>query len=104
MLCLASALLYGADRPRGVARWAFLSRAQGRVARVAAVALVAVAGLLWHASEPGPAAFLVVCLGLMSFGSCITLLAPVWPRLTWVLVGTALPLALLIAYLGGSRG
>jgi len=100
LLCVASAVFYGSDRPRGVARWPVLSLAHCRAARVVAIALVVVAGLLWHASEPGPAAVFAVFLGLMSFGSLITLLAPVWPRLLWVLLGVALPLGLLLAYLG----
>ncbi|MEO8178742.1 MAG: hypothetical protein ABI895_07910 [Deltaproteobacteria bacterium] len=100
LLCVASALFYGADRPLGVARWPMLSLADCRAARVLAVALVVVAGLSWHASEPGPAAFFSVLLGLMSFGSLITLLAPAWPRLLWVLLGVAIPLGLSLAYLG----
>jgi hypothetical protein len=100
LLCVATALFYGADRPRGVARWPMLSRPHCRAARVVAVALVVVAGLSWHASEPGAAAFFAVVLGLMSFGSLITLLAPVWPRLLWALLAVAVPLGPLIVYLG----
>jgi hypothetical protein len=102
--CVASALLYAADRPRGVSRWPFFTLLHARVARGAALALVIAAGLLWNAGEPGPAAFLAVPVALMAFGTLLTLLAPVAPRLLWALVAAALPLSVLWAYLGGNHG
>jgi len=102
--CLASALFYAADCPRGVSRWPFFTATHCRRARAAALALLIAAGALWNAGEPGPAAFLVIPATLMAFGTLLTLLAPVAPRLLWVLVAAALPLSVLCAYLGGNHG
>ncbi len=104
LLCVASALLYAADRPRGVSRWSFFTLTHTRVAREAALALVSAACVLWKAGEPGPAAFLAVPVAVMAFGTLLTLLAPVAPRLLWALVAAALPLSVLWAYLGGNHG
>jgi len=104
LLCVASALFYAADRPRGVARWPFVTLTFSRIARAAALALVVAGGVIWNAGEPGPAAFLAVPVALMAFGTLITLLAPVAPRLLWALVAVSLPLSVLWAYLGGAHG
>lgn len=102
--CLASALLYGAARPRGVPRWPYVTLARARALRILALALILAAGVLWNRSEPGPAAFLAIPVSLMVFGTLLTLLAPLWPRLLWAVVAAAVPLALLLGYLGGTRG
>jgi hypothetical protein len=104
LLCLASALFYGAARPRGAPRWPFVTLTRARVMRVLGLGLIITAGALWNRAEPGPAAFLAVPVSLMVFGTLITLLAPIWPRLLWALVAAALPLAVLLGYLGGTHG
>jgi hypothetical protein len=104
LLCVASALFYAADRPRGVGRWPFFTLTHSRIARAAALALVLAGGVLWNSGEPGPAAFLAVPVALMAFGTLLTLVAPVAPRLLWALVAAALPLSVLCAYLGGNHG
>lgn len=75
LVALAIGLSYGADRRRGVARAAWLdSPPRARAARLAALALVGVATLLWNAAEPGPAAFLAIPVALMAAGTFGTLL------------------------------
>lgn len=103
LICLASGLFFGAARPRGVPRWPFVTLARARAVRALALCLILTAGVLWNRSEPGPAAFLAVPVSLMAFGTAITLLAPLWPRLLWALVAAAVPLSLLLAYLGGAH-
>jgi hypothetical protein len=104
LVCLASALFYGAARPRGVPRWAFVTLARAHFARLLALTLIVAGGVLWNRAEPGPAAFLAVPVSLMVFGTLVTLLAPLWPRLLWALVAAAVPLSLLLGYLGGTHG
>jgi hypothetical protein len=49
-------------------------------ARAGALLLSALAFSCWWRMEPGPAAFLVILLGLMALSTVVALLAPLAPR------------------------
>jgi hypothetical protein len=103
LLQSAIALLYGADRRRGVARWPVLeTRTRAAVARGLAALLSVAALLLWNVAEPGPAAFLAIPVALMAAGTLGTLLAAFWPRLGWLLLIAAAPLLALLVTIAGS--
>ncbi|MEY2931394.1 MAG: hypothetical protein RL033_2143 [Pseudomonadota bacterium] len=103
LIQVAIALLYRADRRRGVARWPLLeTRPSAHAMRGLAALLIAMALLLWNAAEPGPAAFLAVPVALMVAGTLGTLLAAFWPRLSWVLLIAAAPLVALLVTIAGS--
>ena len=81
LLALASALFYGAGSERGRARLPWLGGPRRAfAARSLALLLCVLAIACWRRIEPGPAAFLVVPVGVMALGTCIALLAPFAPR------------------------
>ena len=84
----AVALSYAADGPRGIARWTPLrATTRARAARILALALVALALILWNSKEPGPAAFLAVPLALLASGTIFSLGFPLMRRLVGTRVG-----------------
>jgi hypothetical protein len=102
---LATVLAYGADGARGSARWRLMtSPARRSAARGLATSLVLAGFLLWRQAEPGPAAFLAIPVALMACGTFVTLLGPTRPRWLAAISIAALPLAALLAALGGAHG
>lgn len=102
LLYLAAALMYGTDSHRNGARLrALATRTRVHIAQGVALAAVGLAGWLWQRMEPGPAAFLVVPVGLMVAATSVALLAPVWPRLVWSIAVASVPAIVLLA-LGGT--
>jgi hypothetical protein len=98
---LAFALLHGAEARR---RPSFLSRLPGGSLRVAAVAALALSISTWTRVEGMAAAILVVLAALSLAATLFVLMAPLLPRVTWVLALASGPIAVALSLMGGHRG
>jgi hypothetical protein len=95
LLFLATVLVYGAGAKRGSVRWAWFAT-HVRAARSVALGFTMLAIAYWQHVEPGPIAFLVALVGLMTSASVVALLGPLAPQWLW---GSALSGALALPYL-----
>jgi hypothetical protein len=71
------------------------------IARALAGLAIGTAARLWYTVETGPAAAFIVAVGLMVFGSLVTLLGPLIPRVLWGTFAASTFAAITLGALGG---